>query len=164
MADLGERIRTHHATKWAMYLTLAVGIPVPYFTLQRWQPFSPVEPFVTPIDAWVPFEPAWTPVYLSVCLLVPLFPRLAREREAVWRYALGVAWLCLPCYAFFLLAGLGVGLGINSANATAMQATPASGAGATSTALGIADALSVSLAAGVGGALVGFGERMDWPL
>ncbi|MEN8158783.1 MAG: phosphatase PAP2 family protein [Myxococcota bacterium] len=104
MVDLGERIRTHFATKWAMYLTLAVGIPVPYFGLQRWQPFAPLEPFVTPIDAWVPFEPGWTPVYLSVCLLVPLFPLLAREREAVWRYALGVLWLCLPCYACFLLA------------------------------------------------------------
>lgn len=100
----GERLVAEQATKWAMYLSLAFGIQLPYFGLQRWQPFPPREPIVTALDALVPFEPAWTPVYLSVCLLVPLFPLFARERETIWRYARGVFWLCLPCFAFFLLA------------------------------------------------------------
>ena len=106
MSSVGERLRTELATKWAMYLSLAFGVQLPYFALQRWRPFPPLEPFVTPIDAIVPFAPGWAPIYLSVCLLVPLFPALAREREVVWRYALGVFWLCLPCFAFFLLAPL----------------------------------------------------------
>jgi hypothetical protein len=59
---------------------------------------------VTALDTWIPFEPAWAPAYLSVCLLVPLFPLLARRREDVWRYLRGIAALCIPCFAFFLLA------------------------------------------------------------
>jgi len=87
-----------------MLLTMALGIVVPYFSLQRWRPFPPREPFVTALDALVPFEPGWAPAYLSVCLLVPLFPLLAVRRDDVWRFGRGIAWLCLPCFAVFLLA------------------------------------------------------------
>jgi hypothetical protein len=103
MIELGKRLRAELATKWAMYLSLAFGIQLPYFALQRWQGFPPREPLVTAIDALVPFAPGWAPIYLSVCLLVPLFPALALEREEVWRYARGIFWLCLPCFVCFLL-------------------------------------------------------------
>ena len=101
---LGQRIRSHLDAKIAMFLLLAVGIVVPYFSLQRWQLFPPRAPFVTALDAKIPFAPEWAPAYLSVCLLVPLFPLLATRREDVWRYLRGIAALCIPCFAFFLLA------------------------------------------------------------
>jgi len=87
-----------------MLLAMAVGIVVPYFALQRFRPFPPRAPLVTPLDAWIPFEPGWAPVYLSVCLLVPLFPLLALHRDEVWRFGRGIGWLCVPCFACFLLA------------------------------------------------------------
>jgi len=102
--SLGERLATRAGAKLAMLITMAVGIVVPYFGLQRWRPFPPRAPFVTALDALVPFAPAWAPAYLSVCLLVPLFPFLARRRADVWRFLRGIAWLCLPCFACFLLA------------------------------------------------------------
>lgn len=101
---LGDRLRSHLDAKIAMFLLLAVGIVVPYFSLQRWRPFPPRAPIETTLDAWIPFQPAWAPAYLSVCLLVPLFPLLALRREDVWRYLRGIAALCLPCFAFFLFA------------------------------------------------------------
>jgi PAP2 superfamily len=99
---LAERIRSHLDAKVAMFGLLAVGIVVPYFSLQRWHFFPPRAPFVTPLDAWIPFAPEWAPAYLSVCLLVPLFPLLATRSEDVWRYLRGIAALCLPCFACFL--------------------------------------------------------------
>jgi hypothetical protein len=102
--SLGERLGAELAAKTAMLLAMAAGVVVPYFGLQRWRPFPPREPFVTPLDALVPFSPDWAPAYLSVCLLVPLFPLLAQQREDVWRFGRGIFWLCLPCFAFFLLA------------------------------------------------------------
>jgi hypothetical protein len=103
-SPLVERLPSLLGVKLAMLCVMAVGIVLPYFSLQRWRPFPPLEPFVTPLDALVPFSPGWAPAYLSVCLLVPLFPLFAREREDVWRYGRGIFWLCLPCFAFFLLA------------------------------------------------------------
>jgi hypothetical protein len=99
---LAARLRAHLLTKITMFLLLAVGIVVPYFSLQRGQLFPPRAPIVTPLDGWIPFQPEWAAAYLSVCLLVPLFPVLALRREDVWRYLRGIAALCLPCFAFFL--------------------------------------------------------------
>jgi hypothetical protein len=101
---LGTRFRSHLDAKTAMLLLMAVGIVVPYFGLQRWRPFPAREPFVTKLDALVPFEPGFALAYLSVCVLVPLFPLLALRRDDVFRFGRGIAWLCLPCFAFFLLA------------------------------------------------------------
>jgi hypothetical protein len=104
MRMLATRLRSHLDAKVAMLLTMSAGIVVPYFSLQRWRPFPARAPFETALDAMIPFSPAWAPVYLSVCLLVPLFPLLALHRQDVWRYLRGIAALCLPCFAFFLLA------------------------------------------------------------
>jgi hypothetical protein len=99
---LATRIRSHLDAKVAMFGLLALGIVVPYFSLQRWHFFPPRAPIVTVLDAAIPFQPAWTPLYLSVCLLVPLFPLFATRREDVWRYLRALVVLCLPCFAFFL--------------------------------------------------------------
>ena len=42
-------------------------------------------------------------IAVSVCLLVPVFPLLARHPEEIWRFGRGIGWLCLPCFACFLL-------------------------------------------------------------
>ena len=57
------------------------------------------------------------------------------------------------------VAGLGMGIGYNTANAAAMSATRAGREGATSTALGMADAIGVSAATGIGGAVLAAGLR-----
>jgi hypothetical protein len=101
--SLGERLGQALGAKAQMLLAMTLGIVVPYFGLQRWRPFPPREPFATPLDALVPFAPEWAAAYLSVCLLVPLFPLLARDSDQVWRYGRGIFWLCLPCFACFLL-------------------------------------------------------------
>lgn len=101
---LTERLRRHLDAKIALFLCLAFGIVIPYASLQRFHLFPTRAPFATPLDAAIPFSPGWTPVYLSVCLLVPLFPLLALHRADVWRYLRGVAALCLPCFAVFLVA------------------------------------------------------------
>lgn len=104
MHMLGLRLRSHLDAKIAMLLGMAAGVVLPYFGLQRWQPFPPRAPFVTSLDALIPFEPGWAPAYLSVCVLVPLFPLFALRREDVWRYLRGIAALCIPCFTAFLLA------------------------------------------------------------
>lgn len=102
MRMLAKRVRAHLDAKLQMFGLLAVGIVVPYFSLQRGQLFPPRAPIVTPLDAAIPFDPSWAPAYLSVCLLVPLFPLLALRRDDVWRYLRGLVALCVPCFAFFL--------------------------------------------------------------
>jgi membrane-associated phospholipid phosphatase len=89
--------------KVAVLLGLAVGICVPYFTLQRLDVFPLRALPVTAVDLWIPFQPAWIWAYLSIALLVPIAPLLATRREQLMRYAKGLALLCLPCFAAFLV-------------------------------------------------------------
>jgi membrane-associated phospholipid phosphatase len=97
-----ERLRAQLPAKLAVWLGLAVGICVPYFTLQRLDAFPPRTPPVLPIDGWISFEPAWIWAYLSIALLVPLAPLLATRKEDLARYAKGLTLLCLACFAAFL--------------------------------------------------------------
>jgi len=54
-------VGAHLAQKVGVLLGLSVAICVPYFTLQRldWFPVRTVP--LTPLDGWIPFEPAWDP-------------------------------------------------------------------------------------------------------
>lgn len=90
--------------KIAVWLGLAVGICVPYFGLQRVEAFPPWRVPETGLDRAIAFEPDWIWVYVSIALLVPLAPALAREAGALQRYAVGLALLCLPCFVLFWLA------------------------------------------------------------
>ncbi len=89
--------------KIAVWLGLAAGITVPYFTIQRldWLPIQAVP--VLPLDHWIAFAPAWTWMYQSIDVLVPLGPALATTRAQLGRYARGLALLCVPCFITFLL-------------------------------------------------------------
>jgi hypothetical protein len=100
---LGTRLRAELPAKLAVWLGLAVGICVPYFALQRFAllPARALRP--TALDGAIAFDPHWIAAYLSLALLVPLAPLLAADRDALARYARGLAVLCLACFAVFLL-------------------------------------------------------------
>ncbi len=100
---LRDRVLVHFRLKVAVLLGLAIGICVPYFGLQQVELSAPVTPPTTPLDVWIPFDPSWVWAYQSIALLVPLFPLLARSRDQLVRYAKGLAFLCLPCFAIFLV-------------------------------------------------------------
>lgn len=100
---LQARLRASLPEKIAVLLGLSVGICVPYFLLQRVDAFPLYPPPVTPIDRWIGFDPAWIWSYQSVALLVPLAVLLASRRDELVRYSKGLALLCLPCFAAFLL-------------------------------------------------------------
>jgi hypothetical protein len=98
-----QRLRAQLPAKIAVWLGLAVGICVPYFTLQRLEPFAPRAVPVLALDRAIDFQPAWLWAYLSIALLVPLAPLLATRADELARYARGLALLCLACFAAFLL-------------------------------------------------------------
>ena len=101
--NLATRFRMCLGEKVAVLLGLSLGICVPYFTLQRLDAFPPRTLPVTTLDRWIAFDPAWIWPYVSIALLVPLAPLLASRRDELVRYAKGLALLCLPCFAAFLL-------------------------------------------------------------
>ena len=73
-----RRFLSHPREKIAVLLGLAVGICVPYFTLGNVQLFPLRGVPVTPLDAWIGFDPRWIWPYLSLALLVPIAPLLAK--------------------------------------------------------------------------------------
>lgn len=101
--SLEARLGSCWPLKLVVWLGLAVGICVPYFTLQRLglEP-GPAPPVLT-IDEVVPFAPGWIWPYLSLAILVPLAPALATSREQLLRYARGLALLCGTCFVIFFL-------------------------------------------------------------
>lgn len=101
--DLKSRLLACRREKTTVLLGLAVGICIPYFVLQRVSGVSPFEVPMTDADWEIPFGPDWIIVYLSIALLVPLGPLLARSREPLERYATGLAILCAVCFALFWL-------------------------------------------------------------
>lgn len=82
---------------------MAVFICVPYFGLQQGPWREPWIPPVTFLDRAVSLDPRWIPLYLSIVVLVPVFPLLAERREEVIRYVLGIGLLSLPCFLCFAL-------------------------------------------------------------
>lgn len=98
-----NRIRSEWRLKCSVLLGLAVGICLPYFTLQRLTLFEPRSPPRTFVDEAIAFDPSWVWFYYSLCLMVPLAPLLAVQRSDLVRYARGLALLCAPCFATFLL-------------------------------------------------------------
>jgi membrane-associated phospholipid phosphatase len=88
--------------KLAVLGGLTLGICAPYFTLQNIGIFpSRVIPSSW-IDHAIGFEPSWTPIYLSVCGLVPLSVMLATRREELVVFSRGLAAMCVVCFAAFL--------------------------------------------------------------
>src|SRR6185295_4493020 len=87
--------------KLELYLVLAVGFCVGYFSVQRFPLFPPQPLPPTFLDRAIGFHPQAIYLYQSVYLLVPLFPFLAWTRQQLMQYALGFASLCLVCFLIF---------------------------------------------------------------
>lgn len=100
---LADRLSAHLAAKTRVWLGLTVGICLPYFALQS-VTLAPLRsvPEIW-VDEWIPLAPAFIWAYLSLGALVPLAPLLADTRDALARYARGLAWLCVPCFVAFAL-------------------------------------------------------------
>lgn len=99
----GARLRAIPVAKSAWMVGMTVYICVPYFGLQQGPWREPWLPPVTFLDRAIEFDPRWVLPYLSVVLLVPLFPALCLHPRDVARYVVGVAILCLPCFVSFVL-------------------------------------------------------------
>lgn len=100
---VGQRATTLWPSKLALTLVLGLVVQGPYFLIQRYPlwPAGSFEPWH--LDRWVAFDPAWTWVYLSVYLLVPIPPWLATEAVDLGRYARGMVWIGVIASAFFFL-------------------------------------------------------------
>jgi hypothetical protein len=98
---LAQRLARQLPAKIAVWLGLAVGICVPYFTLQQLRLFPVREVPVTFVDRAIGLVPAFLWPYLSIALLVPLAPLLARTRGELSRYVRGLALLCIPSFVIF---------------------------------------------------------------
>lgn len=96
-ARLGAELRA----KLRLFAALTVGICVPYFALQRVAIREPFTPPATPLDAAVPFAPAWIWAYASLFALVPLSVLLSGTRAEVAAFARGLVLLCAPSFAAF---------------------------------------------------------------
>jgi len=99
---LRGRLRAQLPAKLAVWLGLALGICIPYFTLQRLALFPRRAVPVLALDHAIDFQPGALWAYLSVGLLVPLAPLLATRRSELVRYARGLALLCVACFVAFL--------------------------------------------------------------
>jgi membrane-associated phospholipid phosphatase len=102
-AGLAGRLSTNLPAKIGVWLGLAAGICVPYFTLQRLRLLPLRQVPETAVDAAIGLWPAFLWPYLSIALLVPLAPLLARDPSDLRRYARGLALLCVPCFLIFAL-------------------------------------------------------------
>jgi membrane-associated phospholipid phosphatase len=59
--------------------------------------------FELSLDRAVPFDPRWTWVYLSLYLLMPLFPWCTTSRQRLLRYAWGFSAVAVVSFLLFVL-------------------------------------------------------------
>jgi len=88
--------------KIAVMAGITVGICGPYFGLQRLAWFTPRALPELAFDRLVPFAPAWTGIYLSVCALVFLSIVAPGTRHELRIFSRGVAALCVVSFCAFL--------------------------------------------------------------
>jgi len=103
MLALGARLRLQLARKVVVLLGLTLGICIPYFGLQQIDGMVLRSVPTTALDSAIPFEPGWIWAYASLAVLVPLAPMLSTDRDQLRRYAVGLALLCAPAFALFML-------------------------------------------------------------
>ena len=99
---LRNRILTLAPAKLLLGLGLTAGFLVGYARVQRWPAHEPLPPLLTPVDGWIPFQPAWIAVYLTLYPVMAV-AWLATTREQLVRYALGFTGISLVAFACFHL-------------------------------------------------------------
>jgi membrane-associated phospholipid phosphatase len=91
-----------------MLLTLPVAVTVGYLAVQRAVVFPDGRVPLTWFDRVIPFQSRWVWVYLSLYLLNPIGPLLARSRQDLLRYARGILFVFVcgfVCFVMFPVAG-----------------------------------------------------------
>ena len=103
VAELGLRLRIHFPLKLAGTGAFTWLFFVAYFHLLR-HPNGPVTLMpLTPLDAWVPFQPSMLWAYLSLWVYVGVAPGLQRTFRELVVYGLWVGGLCLAGLGLFWL-------------------------------------------------------------
>lgn len=100
-ADLAVRF-------WRLLALKTVGISafmwlffIGYFELLRNPAYPVTQMPLTPLDALVPFQPGWLPVYLSLWFYVGIAPGLLLTVRELVIYGLWAAAMCLVGMSFF---------------------------------------------------------------
>jgi membrane-associated phospholipid phosphatase len=100
-AELGLRMRRHFVLKLVGTTAFTWLFFIGYFHLLR-QPVNPVSVMpLLALDHWVPFQPRWLPIYLSLWFYVGIAPGLQRSFAQLMVYGLWVGALCLTGLALF---------------------------------------------------------------
>jgi membrane-associated phospholipid phosphatase len=100
-AELGLRMRRHFVLKLVGTTAFTWLFFIGYFHLLR-QPANPVSVMpLLALDHWVPFQPRWLPIYLSLWFYVGIAPGLQRNFAQLLAYGLWVGALCLTGLALF---------------------------------------------------------------
>ncbi len=101
--QLTRRLTAVPLAKARVLAGLSVGICLPYFFLQGFD-FLPVRAIPEMfLDRIIPFAPGWTPIYLSICVLVPLSVLLADREPPLRAFSRGLILLCVVCFSGFVL-------------------------------------------------------------
>ncbi|MFY9512562.1 MAG: phosphatase PAP2 family protein [Rubrivivax sp.] len=102
-AELGRRVRRHPALKTLGISAFIALFFQGYFHMLRNPVFPVTEMPLTPLDAWIPFQPQALAVYLSLWLYVGVAPGLLLTLRDLLVYGLWAAALCLVGLACFYL-------------------------------------------------------------
>jgi membrane-associated phospholipid phosphatase len=104
---LVARVRRYWRTKVWLGVALTIVFCAGYFGLQRIHLGSARTFAPSMVDEWVPLSPAWTGVYFSMYVMLPL-AWLAETRAQLMRYAVGLSLIAavgLTCFFVFPVAG-----------------------------------------------------------
>jgi membrane-associated phospholipid phosphatase len=102
------RLRCNLELKLILLLTVPTITTAAYLVAQRVIEFPVRTVPLTWIDRAIPFDPRWVWGYVSLYLLMPIAPLLARQSADLWRYTRGML-LCfaigIVCFVLIPVAG-----------------------------------------------------------
>ncbi len=98
---INRRIFSHWKLKLGMTLGLNVFFLSFYSLLQRVIFFTPRELSLNSIDRWVEFSPVWIWVYVSLYLLIPLFPLFSIKVEELLEFTVSLVLFCSISFLVF---------------------------------------------------------------
>ena len=102
------RLRSHLGLKVLLFFTLPAVTTAAYLIVQRAVFFPAHDVPLVWLDRSIPFQPRWAWVYLSLYLLNPIGPLLARSRADLLSYTRGILSFFaagLVCFVLFPVAG-----------------------------------------------------------
>ena len=92
----------------AVVTLLAIGAFLPYFWVNRVTLAWPAHDLGGPVDALVPFTPAWELVYVSIYFYIFVVVAWVRDAPVFRALALAFALMQFTCYAIYLALPVGI--------------------------------------------------------